>query len=237
MRPCASSSSTAAADMLARSVRPSFAQFRKAFDVPREVGIPLFGRVDVDDAEFSGGAGAGYRAAEGVRAMDGESPADQLERQARERVRDTAAMLAALRRRRVSKLLPFVRSDRRRHPAALDAEIDSASRACAPEAGPALQPATAHRPRARRHGRGYGHLAGRRHFLSHRRGDRRAGLGRRDVPGTRASSCRCAAARTASSSAQTPPDSIGSRPGSTLTGLDRTGSSAKVDQSQRQRAH
>lgn len=42
-------------------------------------------------------------------AMDGESPADQLKRQAEGRHRDTDAMLAALRKRPVSKLLPFVR--------------------------------------------------------------------------------------------------------------------------------
>ena len=42
-------------------------------------------------------------------AMDGESPADQLTRQAEGRVRDTERMLATLRRRPVSKLLPFLR--------------------------------------------------------------------------------------------------------------------------------
>ena len=42
-------------------------------------------------------------------AMDGESPADQLQRQAAGRERDTARMLDALRRRPVSRWLPFLR--------------------------------------------------------------------------------------------------------------------------------
>ena len=42
-------------------------------------------------------------------AMDGESPADILARQERERIRETRAALAALRARPVSPLLPFVR--------------------------------------------------------------------------------------------------------------------------------
>ncbi|CAN5847910.1 hypothetical protein BH24ACI5_BH24ACI5_12120 [soil metagenome] len=42
-------------------------------------------------------------------AMDGEPPADQLKRQAAGRVRDTAQMLATLRKRPVSRWLPFLR--------------------------------------------------------------------------------------------------------------------------------
>ena len=42
-------------------------------------------------------------------AMEGESPADILARQERERVRDTRAVLAALRRRPVSTFVPFLR--------------------------------------------------------------------------------------------------------------------------------
>ena len=42
-------------------------------------------------------------------AMEGESPADQLKRQAEGRIRDTESMLAELRTRRVSRWLPFLR--------------------------------------------------------------------------------------------------------------------------------
>jgi pyruvate,water dikinase len=40
--------------------------------------------------------------------MDGESPAEQLERQAAERLRDTSRVLEALRRQPVSRWLPFI---------------------------------------------------------------------------------------------------------------------------------
>ena len=52
--------------------------------------------------------GACHRAAQGLRARDGESPADLLARQAAERLRETRDVLAELRSRPVSRFLPFL---------------------------------------------------------------------------------------------------------------------------------
>ena len=76
--------------------------------------------------------------------MDGESPADLLERQEAERL--------ARDRTRAGAVALGVSSCHRRivasHPAALDAAVDSAARARAAEAGAALQPAAPRRARA-----------------------------------------------------------------------------------------
>ncbi len=96
--------------ILAQLSDSRFAQFRTAFDAFLENwGFRCSAELMLTMPSFQEEPGPVIELLKAYVAMEGESPADQLARQAEGRLRDTAAMLSTLRRRPVSKLLPFVR--------------------------------------------------------------------------------------------------------------------------------
>lgn len=103
-------STASAPEIHARLEDGRFAAFRSAFDAFLEQwGFRCSAELMLTVPSFQEDPAPVIDLLKSYAAMDGESPAEQLTRQAEGRVRDTARMLAALRRRPVSRWLPFVR--------------------------------------------------------------------------------------------------------------------------------
>ncbi len=102
--------SAGSAEILARLDDPRFAGFRRAFDEFIENwGFRCSAELMLTVPSFQENPEPIIDLLKSYTAVDGESPADQLRRQAEGRIRDTATMLATLRGRPISKLVPFVR--------------------------------------------------------------------------------------------------------------------------------
>jgi pyruvate,water dikinase len=103
-------SSTDASTILSRIGDSRFAEFRTAFEAFLENwGFRCSAELMLTIPSFQENPEPVIELLKAYAARDGESPADQLRRQADGRVRDTAAMLSILRRRPVARFAPFVR--------------------------------------------------------------------------------------------------------------------------------
>ena len=102
--------STPSAEILAQLEDRRFAGFRAALDEFLENwGFRCSSELMLTVPSFQENPAPVIDLLKSYIAVDGESPADQLRRQADGRVRDTESMLTALRGRRISRLLPFIR--------------------------------------------------------------------------------------------------------------------------------